>query len=91
MTEEEAKTKWCPFVRHAYTPMQFETNPTAISINRCVEKDKQAEGCSCIGSQCMAWRWILAPQQTVSFNEESANPKAGSYVAIGYCGLVGRK
>lgn len=56
MTEQEAKTRWCPFVRHA---------DTGGSFNRGSEQDNavnagRSQGacpCRCIGSECMAWRW----------------------------------
>lgn len=38
MTEEEAKTKWCP---HSGTAMDHPHG-------------------GCIGSKCMAWRWLPA-------------------------------
>lgn len=48
MTEDEAKTKWCPFVR-------FADATTEGTFNR------YADGCwpvnvNCIGSACMVWR-----------------------------------
>jgi hypothetical protein len=49
MTEDEAKTKWCPKIEH------------------------RGWG-KCIGSGCMAWRWI---------NPDSEAPE-------GFCGLAGR-
>lgn len=40
-TEEEARTKWCPFDR-TYLVAQIEID---------------AGECRCIASECMAWRW----------------------------------
>lgn len=78
MTEDEAKTKWCPFAR----VMLFEPEPGAgnHAVNRTTMD------CHCIGSACMAWRaeaGIVVPADSVT--PEMLARKAG-----GYCGLAGR-
>lgn len=80
MTEDEAKTKWCPFVRYE--------GDYGGPFNRGGEKDNplniRARGdysCSCIGSACMAWR------------EESKNTGTSyrpEWTKNGYCGLAGK-
>jgi hypothetical protein len=45
LTEEEAKTKWCPFVRQ-------NGDNNRPSGNRSIYGEPM-----CIASQCMAWRW----------------------------------
>lgn len=58
LTEEEAKTKWCPHVRNVL-PLD-EGNG---SFNRGNPEDpaglSHSDGyqCNCIASACMAWRW----------------------------------
>lgn len=51
MTEEEAKTKWCPMVR---------TSSGGLIGNRDNAHDGQLtsfdDGSRCIGSACMMWR-----------------------------------
>lgn len=64
MTEDEAKTKWCPFAR-------------VVDSARGTD----GEGARCIGSACMAWRWLTSPEVVAAY--------PGS-VADGYCGLAGR-
>jgi hypothetical protein len=57
MTEDEAKTKWCPLVRVG-GPMQSEAEGT--SANRWAGQSISApQACDylCIASECMAWRW----------------------------------
>jgi hypothetical protein len=90
MTEDEAKTKWCPFVRHS--------DDSGGSFNRGMfPGDATNKGrtndcwqCNCIASQCMAWRW----DQTRWMLEHDDRgmlmrpPKDG--VPRGYCGLAGK-
>ena len=48
MTEDDAKTKWCPMVR--------------ISVDADgLEATNRGDPCNevhCLGSQCMAWQWL---------------------------------
>jgi len=46
MTEEEAKTKWCPMVRVAHAT-------TDIAVNRASEYSHTR----CLASECMMWQW----------------------------------
>ena len=52
MTEEEAKTKWCPFARYI-----GDTRDRTSAHNRVGSGDGFNSECNCIASQCMAWRW----------------------------------
>ena len=45
MTEKEAKTRWCPMVRRN------------VGWNRDMMHGKVDDGCFCIASDCMMWRW----------------------------------
>lgn len=53
MTENEAKTKWCPFVRIAVLD----------GANRGSVSDHDMPLAKCIGAACMAWRWAVTPRQ----------------------------
>ena len=54
MTEDEAKTKWCPFVR-----LKFAATSDAPSCNRDEGQTASFKRQTmCIGSACMAWRWL---------------------------------
>lgn len=75
-TESEASTKWCPDAR---APMvagvnSYNGETTYAAGNR--ENWKLTDGSNCVGSRCMAWRWLNGSEQ------------AGT--GRGYCGRAGR-
>lgn len=50
MTEDEAKTKWCPMVRYSYA------GNTGIANNERCNRGEEHGHVNCIGSACMMWR-----------------------------------
>ena len=99
MTEDEAKTKWCPFVRVAmdWGEQDDPLHRFAVGFNRdCLQKsytsDEDDGGyatCSwdamrCIGSACMAWRWNLIPAYLAGGTADGLSDTRG------YCGLAGK-
>ena len=85
MTEEQAKTKWCPLVRN------FPDGHNADGLRRI-------ELSACIGSKCMAWR--NADQVGIGPNGEERKPVSASrsvryadvgtkWIDRGYCGAFG--
>ncbi len=73
VTAEQARSKWCPFVRVPYV----KTGGVA-GINRkahSIYGPAALDGSQCIAAQCMAWRWLDT--------EETVGDR------IGYCGLAG--
>ena len=78
MTEEEAKTKWCP--------MLGEGNATK-GLHERVDGTVSA---NCIGSDCMMWRWdAITPEEKRQLREYGDD--TGPLLAIpGYCGLAGK-
>lgn len=56
MTEEEAKAKWCPFVRVA----------GRVTYNRALN-DSPVKHTACIGAACMAWRLTPASDWVEQF------------------------
>lgn len=62
-TENEAKTKWCPFSRTG-----IYAGDGAVAVNRHCSDDMKdvrdrllSENTRCLGSGCMAWRWAGTP------------------------------
>lgn len=94
MTEEEAKTKWCPFAR-----VGGETSGLG-SLNRDGAKGP-IEQARCIASACMAWRKEAAPSGIERIRAHRAEHNSTLAVAVaavkaedvivgGFCGLAGR-
>ena len=78
MTEEEAKTKWCPHVR----AMATFGDQFAGTYNRSIHDDLPNP--ACIASDCMMWRWIMSPRDAAEINSRG---DAGA-VPSGHCGLA---
>lgn len=53
MTESEAKTKWCPYVRVLARPI------ADVAVNRAMNTGAPDPDCMCLASGCMAWRWVI--------------------------------
>jgi hypothetical protein len=96
LTEEEAKTKWCPFARVAGTGVAYASTPHAeawpVTVNRGGQGERD-EVC-CIASACMAWRWADEYRSSSGgcgssdFLQAAGYPKP--YEQLGYCGIAGR-
>lgn len=91
MTEEEASTQWCPFIR------VFEGKDGEQYSNR---PDGGTSNSYCIGSACMAWRWNAI--STMEKPDPADDRWAGPYPIPmggacwmrqsdnGFCGLAGK-
>jgi len=55
MTEDQAKQRWCPYVRLVTSIDLPYGGSSAISSANRAQNDKPVG--RCIGSDCMAWRW----------------------------------
>lgn len=61
MTEEEAKTKWCPFARFvidATTAFPMGNRFDGAASGESKVGQEAAAQCLCIASACMAWRAV---------------------------------
>lgn len=76
VTEEEAKTKWCPLVRF----MPESENYIPMSNREQVLTGTQGEITRCIGKDCMLFR-----ESTKPYAPPGAPPAEPTY----YCGLGG--
>ena len=101
MTEEEAKTKWCPFARIVWAQRKetgdgkWVTNGT-VAFNRAqieFSGEVHLKG-FCIASACMAWRWGYHRDRTNGqpvdgLLDIARGESDADVVAVGYCGLAG--
>jgi len=54
LTETQAAKKWCPHVRFAFGDDDSAANRWESVSETLLAPSK----CQCIGSDCMAWRWL---------------------------------
>lgn len=81
LTEDEAKTKWCPFAR------VVRSNAGAMSaVNR--DGPKPDPRALCIGSECMAWRHF---PQGENYSENMSTGERTYLEPVGFCGLAGNR
>jgi hypothetical protein len=89
MTEEEAKTKWCPLV-------DFQIGPTSSSVWQGIAYNNRGQEyapdtCRCIASECMWWVWD-AEFKPVNLAKEGmpAIWASGTNISTtnGHCGAV---
>lgn len=82
MTEDEAKTRWCPHARVSMATDRAATPAHNRSINVIgsrgdAEVQTNPAYARCLGSACMAWR------------VRTDHGDQGGSVREGYCGLAG--
>lgn len=94
MTEEEAKTKWCPFVRAVWDYHEDEKPPIGpfnrdLMVEDSGNMDDYISRSLCIGSACMAWRETFEPGQV----DGDFDPRAIIRLqkSGGFCGLAGKQ
>ena len=91
MTEDEAKTKWCPMVR-------FDNGPEGLGINRVIDSGSTPQTqIYCIASECMWWvheksAWCH-PDGTEPTKEElheHLTPEKAGLITLkfGHCGAI---
>lgn len=95
MTEEDAKTRWCPFSRVSCSGGPIEGNHAA---NRRATGGSISPEYLCIASACMAWRWALVERTSDDSGQPVEtwpdlmpfHPKGTLLTRHGICGLAGK-
>jgi hypothetical protein len=77
MTEEEAKTKWCPHARCTNSTYTESANREPTSY----PTESLNGACNCIASDCMMWCETEPKKYGVPRDGKTSEP-------TGYCGLV---
>lgn len=58
ITEDAARTKWCPFSRTMISIKDDDGETVGYNVaNRGTIKDTVMKNSRCLGSSCIAWRW----------------------------------
>lgn len=77
MTEDEARTKWCPMVRY------LDFNGSIINNRGQYLEGVYPNTMECIASDCMLWRWM---DTNVDDGKGGTKRDTRTY---GFCGLAG--
>lgn len=86
MTEEEAKTKWCPFARVIATDATDSPILNLGAYNRIAVKAGERSCGMCIASGCMAWRWDRGYPSYL----DAQNGDISESLINGHCGIAGK-
>ncbi|AWJ93269.1 hypothetical protein Sp245p_25945 (plasmid) [Azospirillum baldaniorum] len=84
MTEEQARTKWCPHARQ--TGVTNRDGGMCATANRAGSEHYGVENCNCIASGCMAWRWVRV-------RDDEGSEDGGAAIltqTYGFCGAFGK-
>jgi len=85
VSEAEAATKWCPYARDEWNGGVEAQRVT----NRYYAQDGKSldPSVACIGSRCMAWRWVKTNVE--GRDADGAPALVPSDDSHGYCGFAG--
>ena len=87
LTEEEAKTKWCPMIRQAI--IGDSVGVVFNSVHDSKDSTNTPSG-NCIASACMMWRGALQRKSDGLIVAHKLRVDAGDYESVGCCGLAGK-
>ena len=88
MTEEEAKTKWCPYYQ-VNGGTDADDNRSTRFLPETKAYGPSLINAKCLGSACMAWRWDRELWKLVQDETGmSMKPRGGD--PDGFCGLAGK-
>lgn len=75
MTEEEARGKWCPFVR----VLAIADFASAAGVNRGATSESIPAGSTCLASACACWAWseVRPPVASVGIHQELRRGSCG--------------
>lgn len=96
MTEDEAKTKWCPMAREILVASCDETRPAHNRVEVITSTlDRKIIESLCIGSRCMMWCWNKTAKPIPQGLSLATMAKLKAYPEMqntdsGYCGLSGK-
>ncbi len=79
MTEDEARTKWCPQVRQVNPRGESGGNRVGMSENKAAWHHSL-----CIASDCMMWVWV----ESITRNAAGQQIDETNYNTEGHCGLT---
>lgn len=91
VSEEEAKSKWCPFARVVFPGAQAANRVSSFYKKLAsTEGDRdhyaqQEADCRCIASRCAAWRWHEWRMKRGPDDQFLSPPVQEQ---VGFCGLA---
>jgi hypothetical protein len=85
MTEDEAKTKWCPMNRYKPIPYNW-FRYIFMGFTSWMNSRGDKSRSNCIASDCMMWQW----KSTIKQTEKGGLVELPKEEWTGYCGLARR-